>query len=173
MNQQREGMLVPALIGGAAAGFLSGVPFISCLCCLWIIGGGVLAAGLLAKDSPASLKPGDGAIVGVLSGIIAAVVHAVISVPLHALNIQVGRRILERLSEFSGEAPPGWERLFDLSAGPLSVSAFLFGLFFSAAVFAIFGALGGIIGVSLFGKKQGPAKEGVPNAPQNPGDRQS
>ncbi|MDD8014426.1 MAG: hypothetical protein PHX45_01925 [Acidobacteriota bacterium] len=173
MNQKREGMLAPALIGGAAAGFLSGIPFFNCLCCLWIIGGGILAAYLLAKDSPESLKPGDGAIAGILSGIVAAVVNALISVPLHAVHGRVSRRILERLSVFAEEAPSGWEQLFDLSAGPLSVSAFLFGLFISAAVFAIFGALGGIIGVSLFGKKQGPAKEGVPHAPQNPGDRQS
>ena len=86
MNQKREGMLAPALIGGAAAGFLSGIPFFNCLCCLWIIGGGILAAYLLAKDSPESLKPGDGAIAGILSGIVAAVVNALISVPLESVR---------------------------------------------------------------------------------------
>ena len=32
-DTQRPDMLVPALIGGAVAGVLSGVPILSCLCC--------------------------------------------------------------------------------------------------------------------------------------------
>jgi len=173
MNQQREGMLIPALIGGAAAGVLSGIPFLNCLCCLWIIGGGVLAAYFLARDSTVSLKPGDGAIVGILSGIIAAVVDSLIGIPLHGMNTEVSRRMMERLSEFAEEMPSGWEQWLERSTGTVSTSSFLFGLFFSAAIFAVFGALGGIIGISLFGRKQGPKEEGVLHAPQNPGDRQS
>ena len=60
MSEQRPSMFVPALIGGRVAGVLSAIPFINCLCCLWIIGGAMLAAHLLAKDSVVPLNAGDG-----------------------------------------------------------------------------------------------------------------
>ena len=42
MNPQRPEYLRPALIAGAVAGLLSGLPVVSagnCICCLWIFGG--------------------------------------------------------------------------------------------------------------------------------------
>ena len=169
MNDHKPNMLSPALIGGAVAGVLSGIPFLNCLCCLWIIGGAVLASYLLAKDSPVSLTSGDGAIVGALAGISAAVVDSLVGIPLHGLNVAVMRRMMERLSEFADEMPSGWENWLDRTGGGISVVMFLMGLFISAAVFAVLGALGGIIGMSLFGKKKA---RGADIAPQNPSDRQ-
>lgn len=169
MNDNKPNMLTPALIGGAVAGILSGIPFLNCLCCLWIIGGAVLASYLLAKDSPASLSSGEGAIVGALAGISAAVVDSLIGIPLHGLNVAVMRRMIERLSEFADEMPSGWENWLGRAGGGVSIAMFLLGLFVSAAIFAALGALGGIIGVSLFGKKKA---KGAGIASQNPSDRQ-
>ena len=153
MNERRPSMLTPALLGGAVAGVLSGLPFLNCLCCLWIIGGAMLAACLLAKDSPVSLTSGDGAVVGALSGIAAAVVDSLIGIPLRGLNLAVMRRMFDRLAEFADEMPSGWEDWIDRSAGGFSVPMFFLGLFLSTAVFTAVGALGGIIGASLFGRK--------------------
>ncbi len=158
MNERRPSMLTPALLGGAVAGVLSGLPFLNCLCCLWIIGGAMLAACLLAKDSPVSLTSGDGAVVGALSGIAAAVVDSLIGIPLRGLNLAVMRRMFDRLAEFADEMPSGWENWIDRSAGGFSVPMFFIGLFLSAAVFAAVGALGGIIGASLFGRKPQPSQ---------------
>jgi len=169
MNDHKPNMLTPALIGGAAAGILSGIPFLNCFCCLWIIGGAVLASYLLAKDSPVSLTSGDGAIVGALAGISAAVIDALVGIPLRGLNMAVMRRMMERLSEFADEMPSGWENWLNRTGGGVSVAMFLIGLFMSAVIFAALGALGGIIGASLFGKKKA---KGATLAPENPSDRQ-
>lgn len=168
MNGSKPNLFVPALIGGAAAGVLCGIPFVNCLCCLWIIGGAALAAALLAKDSPVSLTPGDGALVGAYAGVVAAVVHAVISIPLAALNAAFFNRFLERLSEYVHEMPSGWDRWFSRGAEPFSMAWFFLGLIFTAAVFAAFGALGGVIGASLFGRKTPAAPVPPPAAPLPP-----
>jgi hypothetical protein len=42
---------------------------------------------------------------------------------------------------------------------------FLFSLFTQAAVFAMLGALGGVIGASLFGRKTASPAQGGPAAP--------
>ncbi len=173
MNNQRPDFLVPALIGGSLAGVLSGIPLLNCLCCLWIIGGAVLSTYLLAKDRSGPLTSGDGAIVGALAGIVSAVVVSLIGIPLRAVNARFIQQMSDRIAEMAGEMPAGLEGLFDQGGmAQFSFSMFLFGLFISAAVFAAFGALGGVIGVSLFGRKKVLPSQGESDAPQNPGDRQ-
>jgi len=155
MNNQKPEYLVPALIAGAVAGVLSGIPFVNCLCCLWIIGGAVLASSILAKNTAGALKAGDGAIVGALTGIVAAVIDSLISIPLRHVNEEFVRRITESLSRFAEQAPAGWRDWLQRGTdGGFSVSAFLLSLFISAAVFAVLGLLGGVIGVSLFARKK-------------------
>jgi hypothetical protein len=178
MNPQKPEYFRPALIAGAVAGVLSGLPFIgaaNCVCCLWIVGGAALAAKLLADRTPILLKAGDGAVVGALTGIVAAVVNAVVTIPLRSFNMELARRLFEKASEMGGEMPSGMNEIFNRS-GALSPGWFLLGLFISAAVFTVVGTLGGIIGVSLFGKKglppaSAPASPAAPPpAPPGPPD---
>ncbi len=173
MDNQKSAMFSAALIGGAGAGVLSGIPIVSCFCCLWIIGGAMLAAYLLAKNSPVALTAGDGAIVGVFTGIVAVVVQAILSFLFRPLNKEFFRRMMEKFAEYAEEMPPGFEDILEGGSTQVSVPAFLIGILGSAVVFSALGALGGIIGISLFGKKFLPSKtEGVIDVPKDTGDSQ-
>jgi hypothetical protein len=174
MDNQRSAMFSAALISGSLAGVLSGIPFANCLCCFWIIGGAMLASYLLAKSSSVALTAGDGAIVGVFTGIAAAVVRALVNIPFRSFNIEFFKKIAEGLAQYGGEMPSGFDSFLESGATQISVPAFLIGLLVSAIVLSGLGALGGIIGVSLFGKKIPPGKaEGVTDVPQDTGDSQS
>lgn len=172
MNKQKPTMFTPALIGGAVAGILTGIPFVNCLCCIWIIGGAMLAAYLLIKDSPVALSAGDGAIVGVFTGIIAAVVQSLINILLQPFNREFFRKVMERAAEYIEEMPPGVEDLLEGGAYETSISMFFLGLVISVIVFSAFGALGGILGISLFGKKAPKKTQGVSDASENTGHSQ-
>jgi len=168
---QRPEYLRPALIAGIVAGILSGLPFIgagNCVCCLWIIGGAAVAARMLAAATPTLLKASDGAVVGALTGIVAAVTDALVSLPLRQFNMGLARRILDKAAELGGQLPSGIQDILNQSAGAFSAGWFLLGLLVSAAVFAIVGALGGIIGVSLFAKKVQPPAAAAPPGPAAP-----
>jgi hypothetical protein len=170
MNQPKPEYLRPALIAGAVAGLLSGLPFIgagNCICCLWIVGGAAIAVKLLAGQTPGLLTSGDGAIVGALTGIVAAVVDTLVKIPLQRYNMELARRILDTLDIESG-MPAGLDGLFNGATGALTPGWMLLGLFISAAVYAVMGALGGIIGVSLFGRKAAPQPPAGPAAPPAP-----
>jgi hypothetical protein len=92
---------------------------------------------------------------------------------MRGVNTRFIQQLSERLAEYTEDIPSGLEGLFDQGAmADFSFPMFLFGLFISAAVFAAVGALGGVIGVSLFGRKKGQLPQGDPGAPQDPGDRQ-
>ena len=167
---QRPEYFRPALLAGVVAGILSGLPFIgigNCICCLWIVGGAAVAAKMLSAATPGLLTTGDGAIVGALTGIVAAVVDGLISIPLRPLSMGLARRILDKAAELGGQMPSGVQDMFNQSGGFFSAGWFLLGLLISAAVFAVMGALGGIIGLSLFGKKRTPGAAG-PTGPAAP-----
>jgi len=60
-------------------------------------------------------------------------------------------------AEFAPEGmPSGWETWLDRSPAGVSVAMFFLRLFLSAVIFAAIGALGGVIGASLFGRKPLP-----------------
>jgi hypothetical protein len=173
MTNERPSMFMPALIGGGLAGILTGIPFINCLCCLWIIGGALLAAFLLSKDSKVPLSSGDGAIVGALAGIIAAVVDFFVSIPFQAMSDQFVRNIIEKFSEYADEMPQGWESFLEGGGLESSLAMNILGLLIAAVVFSLLGALGGILGMSMFGKKAVPQTGGIDNAPENSSHHQS
>ncbi len=170
MVDARPNMFRPALVGGIVAGVLTAVPFVNCLCCLWIIGGAMLAAYLLAKDSSVPLTLGDGAVVGILAGIIAAVTDAVASLPFETMNRESIQRLM---AQFADQIPSRWEGWLEQRAGEISPAWFLLGLLASAVIYAALGALGGTIGASLFGKKPlPPPGASHDQTVQNPSDRQ-
>ena len=168
MSEQRPSMFVPALIGGGVAGVLSAIPFINCLCCLWIIGGAMLAAHLLAKDSVVPLNAGDGAVVGALTGLIATFVDTIVSIPFTAMSNEFMQSIMDRFAEYADEVPEGFEQFFEggfEASGPWM----FFGILIVAVIFVALGTLGGVIGISLFGKKTAVQQEGDSAPPQDPG----
>ncbi len=174
MIHERPDLFKPALIGGMVAGVLTAVPFVNCFCCLWIIGGAMLAAYLFGKHSPASLTPGDGAVLGILTGIVAAVTDSLISLPFESMNQEFVQRFMDQFSQFFKEMPSGWERVFENRAAGISPPWFLLNLLSSAVIYAAFGALGGLIGASIFSRKQGPPPREISGENiQNPGPRQT
>jgi hypothetical protein len=163
MNGPKPRLFMPALIGGAAAGLLSGIPFVNCCCCLWIIGGAALAAYLLWKDSPIALSSGDGALVGAFAGILAAFIRALISIPFRPMEQALAKKMMEYFADFP--MPAQFRDLMNQGNEPASLAMIFGGLLISAALCAALGALGGVIGIALCGKKTRPGAQGAPQQP--------
>jgi uncharacterized membrane protein len=150
VNQATPSKLKPAVIGGIAEGVASSIPVLNLVniaCCILVVGGGVLAAYLYMKDAPPSAKAplGDGLKLGLLAGLIGAVVFAVIAIPLAAFAPfwPFGPPPLE-----SADLPPEVVVMLS-SAVP---QAIFFGLI-SLIIDPIFCGIGALIGVAIFNKK--------------------
>ena len=167
MNNQRPGMFVPALIGGAIAGILTGIPLVNCFCCLWIVGGGVIAAYFLHKEATVELRAGDGAIVGIFTGMVAALVAFLISIPLAPLDNAIARSMMDWAAEYTDQMPEFWDSLMKGEGLESSFPFMVLELFINIVVFSALGALGGIIGISLFKKKTAPPAQGVIDVPKD------
>jgi hypothetical protein len=129
----------------------------------------MVSANLYARRSAASVTPGDGAIVGIFSGIAAAAASSVVSLAFQQQNREVARRFADQASQMFPNLPPEWDAALRGSTQGASLAMFLFSLFVQAAVFAVMGALGGVIGASLFGRRTPPSPPSVQSGPQVPG----
>ncbi len=130
-----------ALIGGALAGILSAIPVVNYCCCLWAIGGGILAVFMYTKDTKAVMTPGDGAMLGAIAGGIGAAIYLVISLPL---NLLLGAAAISaQLAQANVDLPFS------------GMALVIVGVLVGAILVLLFTVIGGLIGAPLFGKGRG------------------
>lgn len=152
----------PALIGGAVVGVLSALPVISIgnCCCLWVIGGGAVAAYILQQNQQTPITPGDGAIAGLLAGVVGAFVYLVLSIPISLLMAPMERVILDRVIE-SGDVPPEFRQFLGGYRG--GAFRLITGFAFMLVAGAIFSTLGGLLGMAIFKKSLPPGTIDAPS----------
>ena len=156
--------LQPALFGGLFIGVLSALPIINIgnCCCLWVIGGGVLATYLLQQNHPYPIATADGALVGLLAGLIGGVLGTLLSIPVEMMMGPVQKQVIEALMSRSQDMPEETRRMLEnMNSGAMGAAMIGFKLIFGVCVGAIFGMLGGLLGVALFKKKDLPPPPGT------------
>lgn len=164
MSSTAPDKLKPALIGGVALGVASSIPVLNCFncfCCALVIGGGLLAAYFYFRKVPPSpqVPYGDAALVGLLAGVIGAVVCVVFAAFFQLLFTQLGFQPgmgLEQLEQVLAEAdlPPEVEDwLYTLASGQLSGATLLIQFGIDLVICPIFAMIGALIGAALFHKK--------------------
>lgn len=148
--------LKPALIGGVVLGLLSVIPFVNFAnfcCCLWALLGGALATHFYVKSSPTPATAGDGAILGILAGLIGAVIVVVLGIPI---NLLVGAAMREAMIGIVENANPGQaDMMRQQMEASASVAGTIVNQLISAVLIAIFAMIGGLLGVPIFEKRKG------------------
>jgi hypothetical protein len=151
----------PALVGGLFLGLLSNLPFImagNCLCCMWILGGGGLAAYLVAQQRPGGIAYGDGAFAGVMSGLFGAVVGTAVSIPIRLLTarfLENQREAIENVFRNIPELEGSMRELLIRALSPeVSATTVLFLFISNLILYALFAMIGGIITVALLNKQR-------------------
>jgi len=150
----------PALAGGMFLGLLSSLPFISaanCLCCMWVLLGGGIAAMLLTRQRPSGITYGDGAFVGVLSGLFGAIVGTVVHIPVQIISarfFQSQQQQLEDLFRQLGIEGPMRDWMIRVASGEISAATVLFTFFSYVLMWSLFAMIGGILTVAVLNKQR-------------------
>jgi hypothetical protein len=146
-------------------GVLSALPLVAAgnCCCLWVVGGGAIAAYLLQQHQTAPLTPADGALVGLLAGLIGAVVRFAVSIPIDLVVAPMEQAMLQRMVETFTLPPEVRDVIERYGRRDSQMSAAFFilssvvGLMFWLFLGAIFSTLGGLLGAVIFRKNPPPA----------------
>lgn len=165
MNQSLWGLnqrsfMMAALIAGVGIGLLSSIPLISCVNCLllaWVWGGGIAAVSLYRRsENHVFLNNTQGAVLGAAAGIVGAIIGGIAALLLSGVTTAA----MQALSTYAGESGvnvPG----FLVGAG-----ANIFGMLINIVIYAVVGAVGGLIATALIWKN--PAAVVPPPPPYNP-----
>lgn len=150
--EKRPGKLMPAIWGGLLIGFISGVPYlawINCSCCIGVMAGGILAAYLYRNDldSEQPMEMSDGAALGLLSGIFGAIIGTILNTFLGGMSINFIYKVSQSIN-----SPELEDWLTRINPIMLERGLFIFKFLSDFVIFCIFGLIGGLIGVSIFGK---------------------
>ena len=159
--------MLPALLGGLFIGVLSSLPYIkggNVCCCLWVVSGGALAAWLMQQNTPRPITVGEGALVGLLSGLAGTLVWmawAVLGMFIFASTPFDVADFQRAMTEGGRDVPPeAREALENLSPAVILVV----GGVIWAVVSMVFATVGGLLGALLFRRKGDPTA-GLPTAP--------
>jgi hypothetical protein len=148
-----------ALLGGVVIGVLSALPVINLAncCCAWILFGGALAAYLMQQNHSEPIQIGDGAIAGLLAGVIGAFVWLIVTIPINIVLAPFQSRMAQRAMENAVQVAPELRELFEtFGTGPTIGIGLVFAFFAMLVVSTLFGMFGGLFGALMFRKSQPP-----------------
>ena len=147
----------PAVMGGMFLGVLSSIPIISIGFCMWILLGGAIAAQQVMRQRRSGVTYGDGAFVGVMSGVFGSLVGTtiqmcfrVIAAPFFASQQQQ----LEQLLNQMGAEGPMRDWVLRAASGEISLTTVIFTLFSNLLAFSLFAMIGGILGIAILRRKR-------------------
>lgn len=166
----------PAILGGIFIGVTSALPginLLNCFCCGLVIGGGIIAARSLIRNSPLPISTTDGAVVGLIAGGIGAAIKTVLEIPIKMLLFRFGADNMSQLRDIIDSIegmPPGVKDMVsNMMTGTMSVAAIMVEFLFALVIYAIFATIGGMLGVKIFEKRPPglPPSSSMPPPPYN------
>ncbi len=157
-------MLQAVLLGGLFSGILSALPFVSLgnCCCLWILGGGALAAYLDQQSLGRHTTAGRGALAGLAAGAVGAVVWLVASLLLDPLILPIKQRMAEEFLRIATDVPPEVRDSLESINEGTSVFATLSWFVVMLCIGSPFSAIGGALAGAFFRNDVPPALGGPP-----------
>src|ERR1700730_14494155 len=147
--------LKPAIIVGGALGVLlvltglitgvTKVGAIGCCNCLWPIAGGLLATLMYIRGSQIPATVSDGAVVGLLAGLIGGLIHLVVGLPIQYFLF--ARALEAQMAQLRHQIPN-----FPLTSFvPFVIISGIIGFI----CFIVLSIIGGLIAVPIFEKRKG------------------
>ena len=155
------------LLGAGVVAVLSTsyLGFVNCLCCAGVIGGAMVAVWHYTTNNNLTIPAGEGAVIGLLAAVVGGIIAVILNLMLTGIGLGADEAIREFALEYLRDAvpPDQLDELEEQMEAGQTAGAILINGVCSVVIFAIFGAIGGVIGASVF--KKGPTTEpGMPPA---------
>jgi hypothetical protein len=142
-------LAIAALIAGLITAVLSAVPIVNllnCVLCGWLWVGGILGVFFYQRNAPgAALRTEDGLVIGAVTGVVAAIIGAILGAIFNVGNAALVSA-LNTVPQIGDQVGPLRSLV---AAGGFS----LIGLGCNLIFYALFGAIGGLIGAAILKPK--------------------
>ena len=152
MSAHKPGKWMPSIGGGLLLGFLSGIPFlawINCFCCTGVMLGGFLAVYMYQQelDNTHRLTFSDDAILGLLAGLLGALVAGIMETLYAGISMDAFFRIADFINN-----PRLEEWIYQIDPHRLAKGFLLLKFLGNFLLFPVFTLTGAIITVAFYSK---------------------
>ena len=113
----------------------------------------------MQQNHPEPITIGDGAIGGLLAGLIGAVIYVIVAVPFTMLLGPMQQQMIDAVLDTGQDFPPELQRL--LRSMGTSSAWIAFDFVFRLITGTIFGTIGGVIGAAIFKRNPPPPPPGT------------
>ncbi|MEL7363842.1 MAG: hypothetical protein AAFN13_17325 [Bacteroidota bacterium] len=152
MNEKQTSILIGGLVVTVLS--TSYLGFINFVCCLGVLVGAIVTVWHYTSTNTVTISGGDGAKMGVLAALIGLVASAVINYVLALVGLDATAFVNQLVLDRFGDAMPP-EQVAEIERqiadGP-RISDVVTSLGVGSILYALFGAVGGVIGAALFKK---------------------
>jgi hypothetical protein len=157
---QKPDKFVPAMYGGIVMGVLSATPFLSfvnCLCCAGMLLGGFMSVFFYKKELTAemeALTSADGMVLGAFAGLFGAVTSSILGGLFFLIFGNIANDAILQTMKSMGvldRLPP--ETLEQIEQDMAQQGFSIVGVIVGFIICPLFGLLGGLIGYSVFRKR--------------------
>ncbi len=146
MNMNSRAMVMSVVIAGVVIGILSAIPLVNCLNCLlfaWVWLGGIGAVYLYRRyENVPTTTITNGLLLGGIAGAIGGLVGGLVSLITGGL----GAAFSEMVNQLAGQSG------VNVPSFLLSSGFSIIGVFTNIILYAVFGAIGGLIATALIWK---------------------
>ena len=145
------------LLGGLVVGLLSTsyLGFINMLCCAGIILGAMVSVWHYTNENMLTIQAGQGAAMGALAGIAGSLIALLLDQVVGLIGLPTGTEIQQQIQQMFMPSNLDPDQLEQMQQQQEQFNTPMFkaiGAVFGIAISAIFGAIGGAIGASVFKK---------------------
>ena len=116
--------------------------------------GGALATYLRQQNNPYQIDAAEGAIVGLMAGVVGGIVYSLLSIPLQMMAGPMQQEWMNEILSSNPNVTPEMREMFERLTASSGLQ--LIGMIISIVVNSIFGMLGGLIGVAIFKRNLPP-----------------
>ena len=151
----------PSFVGGLFIGIVSSLPIVggaNACCCLWVVLGGLLTVYLQRQAHIEALDAAEAVLGGLVAGLVGALISTALSALLYAVSgdqvLQQIRGVLDGNAQVPPEIRDRVESLLGARNAPVMIG--LISALVTVPMYSVFGMLGALLGLALFGKKPKP-----------------
>jgi len=144
------------VLGGLVVGLLSTsyLGLINMLCCAGVLAGSIVAVWHYTTTHELTVSAGEGATMGALAALMGAAIAMVLNFALIKAGIRSDLVFNEFILNRFGDsmAPEQYDAMVEAMEADITIGKYLLSGLFGLAVSAVFGAIGGAIGATIFKK---------------------
>ncbi len=144
------------ILGGLVVAVLSTsyLSYINFICCLGVLSGAIVAVWHYTDTNELTISSRDGAVMGLLAGLLGLVVASVLNFALIKMGIRHDQAITQFFLNTMGDSmpPEQYDNMMEKMNAEFTVGLMLKNMAIGAIAYVIFGAIGGVIGAKMFKK---------------------